>query len=548
MSFRRSRLKSTLPTTATLAPVHRREEEPQAGGRTVPDGVDGRPPDPTGPSRQSETAQPTTTSKRRFQRRVTPLDVLQQPIQAGMRKVFDLRRFLIVIGLTAGVLLLPLPSGLSEQGQRAIALFVFTGSILALEPAPLPIAALMVPICQIALGIDTATGAFGPFGSPVLFLILGSLFLAEALRKHGLTRRMALYTIMVSRGNLSLLLLGLMLATGLLSMWVLNTATAAVLIPVAITIAQRVEPQEKAPRVLQLLILGIAYSSSIGAIGTVMGSGENAIASALLGQIGDFAFLDWMKFGVPLVLMLLPLSWFLLQRALPVSNIVINTEPAVRELERLGSLKGPEREIIGVMAVSVGLWVTGAMLEGALSLPATLLSSAVVAIGAVALLSIEEIVDWNDLKGVNWGVFFVIGAGLTLGDALDKTGASAWFAQLLAPALSGLPYAVVLGLLVLAGFALTQFMNNVTLGAILAPVLITLGQAMGVNPAILVAPTIVAVALAYMLPSASARMTLVAVTGAVERSIMLRAGLIVGIPSALLVYVFFLVLSSVGLF
>ncbi len=544
MSFRRSRLKSSLPTTATLAPLRERDEKSRHdGGATTDEPAR----EASASGRQRETAQRITTSKRRLQRRVTPLDVLQQPIQAGMRKVFDLRRFLIVIGLTVGTLLLPLPPDLSEQGRRALALFVFTGSILALEPAPLPIAALMVPICQIALGIDVVTGAFGPFGSPVLFLILGSLFLAEALRKHGLTRRMALITIVLSRGNLNRLLLGLMAATGMLSMWVLNTATAAVLIPVAITIAQRVEPRDKAPRVLQLLILGIAFSSSIGGMGTLMGSGENAIAGGLLGQAGDFGFVDWMKFGVPLVLMLVPLTWFLLQRALPVANAVIDTEPAVRELERLGGLRAPEREIIGVMAVSVGLWITGSMLESVLHLPATLLSSAVVAIGAVALLSIEEIVDWNDLKSVNWGVFFVIGAGLTLGDSLDKTGASAWFAQLLAPALDGLPYAVVLGILVLIGFSLTQFMNNVTLGAILAPVLITLAQAMGVNPAALVAPTVIALALAYMLPSASARMTLVAVTGAIERRDMMRVGLVVGLPSALLVYGFFYLLSRIGL-
>ena len=142
------------------------------------------------------------------------MEVLQQPLQAGIRKVFDLRRFLVVLGLTGAVLLIPQPEGLSEEGQHAIALFVFTGSILALEPAPLPISALMVPICQIALGIDTATGAFAPFGQPVLFLILGSLFLAEALRKHGLTRRLALYTIVLSGGRFNWLLLGLMSVTG----------------------------------------------------------------------------------------------------------------------------------------------------------------------------------------------------------------------------------------------------------------------------------------------------------------------------------------------
>jgi sodium-dependent dicarboxylate transporter 2/3/5 len=463
-----------------------------------------------------------------------------------MRKVFDLRSFLIVLALTGIVLLLPDPIGLSEAGQRAIALFVFTGSILALEPAPLPIAALLVPICQIALGIDTASGAFAPFGQPVLFLILGSLFLAEALRKHGLTRRVALYTIVLSRGRVGYLLMGLMWVAALLSMWVLNTATAAVMIPVAITIAQRVQPQEKAAKVLEVLVLGIAIAASIGGMGTIMGSGENAIASGLLDQLKGFGFVDWMQYGVPIVLVLVPLSGYLLLRALPIGQVVIDTYPATREIVRLGSLKGPEREIIGVLVISVALWIAGASIESFLDLPATLLSSAVVAIGAVALLSIEEVIDWNDLKGVNWGIFFVIGAGLTMGDALDKTGASVWFAEMLAPLLYGLPYVVILGALVLVGFGLTQLMSNVTLGAILVPVLITLGQASGIDPTRLVIPTIMSVALAYMFPGASARMTLVAVTGLVERKNMVRAGLIVGVPSAIFVFIFFYIMSRFG--
>jgi sodium-dependent dicarboxylate transporter 2/3/5 len=550
MTLRRSRLKSRLPSTATLAPMRDTEDAPTNGGPDKePASVQASAQEAAADgARSGDTSQRITTSKRRLQRRVIPLEVLQEPIQAGMRKVFDLRRFLIVIGLTVGVLLIPAPPGLTPDAQRAIALFVFTGSILALEPAPLPIAALMVPICQIALGIDVASGAFGPFGSPVLFLILGSLFLAEALRKHGLTRRMALYIIVASRGNMSRLLFGLMFVTGLLSMWVLNTATAAVLIPVAITIAQRVQPQEKAQRALQLLVLGIAFSASIGGMGTIMGSGENAIAGGLLGQAGDFGFLSWMVFGVPTVVMLIPVSWFMLSRALPIGTVVIDTEPVAQELERLGGLKGPEREIILVLGMSVALWLTGSALETTLNLPTTLLSSAVVAIGAVALLSIEEIVDWNDLRGVNWGVFFVIGAGLTLGDALAKTGASEWFAAQLAPTLGGLPFPVIMAILMLIGFSLTQVMNNVTIGAIMAPVLITLAQATGMPPESLVIPTIMAVALAFMLPSASARMTMVSVTGAVDQGTMMKAGLIVGVPALLLLYGFFNLVAWLGLF
>jgi sodium-dependent dicarboxylate transporter 2/3/5 len=281
-------------------------------------------------------------------------------------------------------------------------------------------------------------------------------------------------------------------------------------------------------------------------MGTVMGGGENAIASGALAEVTTFGFLDWMRFGAPLVLLLMPLSWWLLARALPVKDVVIDTAPAHAELAELGALKTPEREILLVLALAVLFWVAGSSLEQWLNLPDTLLSSAVIAVSAVALLSIEEVVDWNDLRRVNWGVFFVIGAGLTLGDAFTKSGASSWFAQMLAPALQGLPYPAILSLLVLLSFVLTQFLNNVPLGAMLAPVLVTLSQASGMAPVSLVVPTIMALAPAYMLPVASARMTLVAVTGLVEKQQMMRTGLIVGLPTTLVILAFFLTLSYFG--
>ena len=259
MSLKRTRLNSSLPQTPkwTLPDQHRRKrlDVPATNGKKESEA-------PKEQEQQRPAVTPlTTTSKRRLKRRIAPLELLQQPLQAGVRKVFDLRRMLYVVGLTIGVLLLPTPEGLSLEGHRALALFVFTGSILALEPAPLPIAALLVPIGQIALSINEARGAFAPFGNPVLFLILGSLFLAEALRKHGLTRRLALYAIIQSGGNFRALVLGLMLITGVLSMWVLNTATTAVLIPVAITIAQRVQRPEEAKRAfserfVELMVVG----------------------------------------------------------------------------------------------------------------------------------------------------------------------------------------------------------------------------------------------------------------------------------------------------
>ena len=210
MTLKRTRLKSALPDRGDAADqspalTNRQTRPRHLVGRMAPRHLQQTKRARTARRTPWGTGQRTRTSKRRLRRRATPLDVLQIPFQVGARKVFDLRRFIIVLALTSAVLLMPQPEGLSPEGQRALALFVFTGSILALEPAPLPIAALIVPVGQIALGIDDVTGAFAPFGKPVVFLILGSLFLAEALRKHGLTRRLALYAIVFSGGQFRLL-------------------------------------------------------------------------------------------------------------------------------------------------------------------------------------------------------------------------------------------------------------------------------------------------------------------------------------------------------
>lgn len=544
MSLKRPRLKSALPKQVTL----RAGAAAAQGGAAVPLPAGGAPAAGPAPDTTRRTpADRTTTTKRRLQRRVTPLEILQQPLLLARRKVFDLRRFLMVLGGTAVVLLLPTPPGLSEEGHRALALFVFTGLILALEPAPLPISALLVPVAQVALGIDTVRGAFQPFGQPSVFLILTSLFLAEALRKHGLTRRLALHSIALSGGRLSPLLLSLMALTGILSMWVQNTATTAVLIPVALTIAQRIPQPDEARRALPLLVLAVAYGASVGGLATIVGSGENAIAAGALSQVGPFSFLDWMKYGVPVAVILLPLSWWLLRISNDTPAARLDTTAVRADIERSGPLTNAEREILVVMSVAVVLWVTGDQVEAWLGLPATFMSSVIVAIGAVAYLSFEEIVDWNDMKGVNWGVFLVIGAGFTLGDALEKTGANAWLASQAHPLLGGLPYAATLFIVIGIGFAITQFINDVTLGAIFSPILVALAQSIGIAPVELVVPTILAVGLAYMLPSASARMALVAVTGAVDRKMMMRTGLVVGLPSMLIVYLFFLLLHYTGL-
>ncbi len=476
-----------------------------------------------------------------------PLRVLQPRVAYGAgRALRFFGRFGVVLALTVGVLLLPTPAGLSEEGHRALAVFVFTGSILALEPVSLPIAALMIPVVQVALGLADTTLAFETFSRPVVFLILASLFLAEGLRKHGLTRRLALGTIVATGGGVSMILLGLMGIAALFSMWVENTATAAMLLPVALTISKQVEDPKRARPLLVLLALGIAYGASLGGMATIMGSASNAVASGFLAQISPWTFFDWMRYGLPALLLVFPATYFVLNRLVATDVRQLEIETVRQQVRDMGPMSNRERELLYTLGAAAALWIGGASIEKTLGLPASLLSAATVAVLAVAYLTIRGILDWEDVKGVSWGIFLVIGAGLSLGQVLSRTGATDWIATLITP-LIDLPLFIRLLLMVTLTAFLTDLMNNTTIAAVFVPVLISMAQS---DPAIsaveLVLPATMATTFGYSLPSSSGRMALLAASGLVNRREMLSNGVIVTLVSAVILATFFFVLTLLG--
>ena len=457
-------------------------------------------------------------------------------------------RFLAVLALTVLVLLLPTPEGLSADGKRALAAFAFTGSIFALQPVPLPFAGLMVPVVLVVLGVADAEQAFEPISRPIIILILGSLFLAEALRKHGVTRKLALISIVASGGDVARLLLGMMGLAALLSMWMENTATAAVLIPVALTISTRVPDQEKARELLVLLVLGIAYAASLGGMATITGSASNAVASEFLAEIRPWAFIDWMKYGLPALLLVFPPTWWALLQLVPVSVSSLDIDLAKKELGILGALRRVEMEVLVVMGVAIILWIGGSFLESSLSLPPTLMAPAVVGMVAVAYLSLRGIIEWEDVKGVSWGMFFAIAAGLALGEALKRSGATEWLTDLLAPVIGGSPLIVGLLFVVFASAMLTNVVNNATVAAVFVPILISLARD---NPSFnapqLVLPLTLATTFGYALPSASGRMALISATGIVAPRDVIRFGMILTVLSSLVLVALFYGLAVLGL-
>lgn len=473
-----------------------------------------------------------------------PLRVLVPRVAGGIWKLPRfLGRFGIVVALTSAVLLVPAPDGVSAEGQRALALLVFTASMLALEPVSLPIAALMVPLLQVALGIAQVEVAFEPFSRPVVFLILTSLFLAEAIRKHGLARRLALVTIVASGGGVPKVLFGLMGIAAFLSMWIENTATAAMLIPVALTLSRQVQDPAAARSFLLLLVLGIAYSASIGGMGTIMGASSNAVAAGLLAEIRPWRFMDWMRYGVPAMILVFPLTWWLLLRVVPVQLRKLEVEPAQQALHKQGRVSTSEWELLATLLTAIVLWVSGEFVESYFALPPTLLSAALVGVAAVAYLGIRGILDWNDMKGVSWGIFLTIGAGLSLADALIRTGVTSWFATLISPVVTGLPFLASLMIMIYASALLTNLINNTTIAAFFVPILIGLAKTdPSFNAVQLVLPIALATTFGYSLPSASGRMALIAASGIVSRAEMMRYGLIMTAASSALLGLYFYVL------
>jgi sodium-dependent dicarboxylate transporter 2/3/5 len=280
---------------------------------------------------------------------------------------------------------------------------------------------------------------------------------------------------------------------------------------------------------------------------TIMGAAANAVASSFLGQIMDWTFLDWMKYGLPVFVVIFPLTWFLLFKLMPVAVARIDVEPARGQVKDMGPMSRTEREILVMLFVTACLWVGGPFLETALGLPETLFSAAMVAVMAVCYLAIREIIDWEDLKGISWGIFLIIGAGLSLGEALVRTGVTVWFASLIAPLVTGPPLLVSLLLLVTISALLTNLLNNTTIAAVFVPVLITLaGNDPTLDPVLLVLPVTLATTFGYSLPSASGRMALLSATGIVPRGTMMHYGMILTLASSLVLAVLFYLFARIG--
>jgi len=405
--------------------------------------------------------------------------------------------------------LLPAP----ESIRVGLALLALTGTLWMTETFHVSITALLIPLLTIFSGTFSVSEAFAQFANPIIFLFLGGFALAAAMREQQLDQRIAGLIMGLARGRLDHACLLLFFTTGLLSMWISNTATAAMMLPLALGMLSQLRYETHAST-YWFVLLGIAYSANIGGIGTLVGSPPNVIAAAAAG----FSFAQWASFGIPIVMLMLPLAILILRRLFrPQLDIRIEQPPRPPALNRQQWLT------LAVFLFTVLGWLFSRPLAQALQIEKGF--DAVVAVTAILLLCGLRLTRWSHVQSTtDWGILMLFGGGLTLSAMLKATGASVYLAELITGALAAAPLLPFLLMVTLFVVLLTEVTSNTASSALLVPVFVSIAEAMQLSPAVLAAMISIAASCAFMLPVATPPNAIVFGSGYLQQKQMMRAG------------------------
>lgn len=392
-----------------------------------------------------------------------------------------------------------------------LALLVVIAWLWLSEALHVSVTALLVPFLAAVTGIFTLPKALSHFSDPIIFLFLGGFALAAGLRQQKLDRWMATWVMQRAGGELGRAARWLFALTALLSMWISNTATAAMMLPLALGLLAPLD-YERYRSTWVYVLLGVAFSANIGGIGTLVGSPPNAIAAAAVG----LSFGQWLMWGIPLVVVMLPaMDWVLRKTLQP----ALKAEVSVTEVEMAWTKH--HTGMLLVFSLTVLLWVFGAPLGAALGL--TKGYDAAVALLALLLLHTFNLASWREIeKSADWGVLLLFGGGITLSAALATSGAGAWLAALVGGGFAIMPALVVLALMALFAMALTEVASNTASAALLVPLFI--GMAPGIDPVVVAVIVAVAASCAFLLPVATPPNAIVFGSGKVKQRDMIIYG------------------------
>jgi sodium-dependent dicarboxylate transporter 2/3/5 len=440
----------------------------------------------------------------------------------------------LLLCLAAGALTYALVDG-PPPLRLGMSLFALIASLWITQALPLSATALLVPALAALTGVLTVKDALAAFAQPVIFLFLGGFALASALTRHGLDRALALQVLKLARGRPRHAVFWLFGLTAVLSMWLSNTATTAMMLPLALgllgTQAQADDPATQRTR--WFVLLGLAFSASIGGMATLVGSPPNAIAAAAT----QTSFAAWMMMALPVAALLLPASIGVLYLMLRPRWTPPPADPQMAPKDHSEPPWQWTRDRLWTLAIfglTVAGWVSGGWLGPAIGVSADM--DTLVALLAIALLSVSKVVSWSDIeRQTQWGVLMLFGGGLALSQVMMVTGTSDHLAQWLIGGLGGAHALVLLIGVVLAVMALTSFVSNTASAALFIPVVLSLSAGTGLDHQGLAMAVALAASCAFMLPVATPPNAIVFASGLLPQREMLKQGAAVSAVAALLI-------------
>ena len=394
-----------------------------------------------------------------------------------------------------------------------LSILIFIAVLWLTEALDVSITALLVPILAVAFGVLDTTKALASFANPIIFIFLGGFALASALHAQKIDTAIANKVLTLARGRFNVAVFMLFAVSAGLSMWISNTATTAMMLPLILGVLHQLNEEEQRPTYI-FVLLGVAYCANIGGIATLVGSPPNAIAAAQ----NNMTFANWLSLAGPLSLILLPVMLAVLFMVIrPNLNHHFSTEHEPLEWTQ------PRLLTLGIFGLTVLFWIFSSPINKLLGgLPKF---DTVIAISAIVALGLSRVVTWKQIeKTTDWGVLMLFGGGICLSAVLKATGTSVFLADHIGGFLQGAPLILVIMAIVTFVVFLTEFASNTASAALLVPVFAAIAESLGIPAVILSALIAVSASCAFMLPVATPPNAIVYGSGHVAQKDMMRAG------------------------
>ncbi|MEM8566276.1 MAG: DASS family sodium-coupled anion symporter [Bacteroidota bacterium] len=458
--------------------------------------------------------------------------------------------FTKIIGFILGPLLFAVVLLLSDGTDIGKVLALASWMIIwwISDAIPIPVTALLPLVLLPYLGIFTVKESTAPYASPIIFLFMGGFMIALGLEKHNLHQRIALNLIKVTGTSGNGVILGFMIATALLSMWISNTATAVMMLPIATSVVQLLlhekEMSKGNKRFALGLMLSIAYAANVGGTMTLIGTPPNVVMTGYLTDLAGFemAFSQWLLIGLPAGLTILTATYFLITRVLFANGVkqIDGSEELIRnKLKSLGKFSREEKLVSLVFVLTAICWVFKPNINELIGYPFLSDTTTAMAGGIlmftmpVDLRSSKFLMEWNDTQRLPWGILILFGGGMTLAKGMEKSGIIQVIGEYVAQN-SDLGMLSLIAIVTTIVLFMTELMSNVALVTIFIPVIIGVASGLGINSLYLVIPATIASSCAFMMPISTPPNAIVFASGHIKIKDMMRAGILLNIVSIII--------------